>query len=548
VTRGVPTKNTASVLAEAVATRDLCAFQLGCAASALALWGFTVALAVAAYQAGGTTAVGVAVLIRTLPSASVAPIIAWLGDRRSRRSSIVIGAATSGALLAGLALVVGAHAPLGAVFVVSALYAIVGTGTRLTQAAMLPNLTHGPRQLASANSVWSALENGGFLVGALLVGLAVSIGSVELAFALLAAAAAVAAVAFMVIAPDPPPAHRVPLPGSTAARELLLGAREIVADPKLRDAVGLLGALTLVDGLVDVLLVVVALRLVAIGAGGVGWLNGAWGAGGLIGGLGGLVLLGRGRFGVAVFTGAVMVAVPMVLLAGLAGQATAVAAFIVFGAGYSIAESASQTLIQRLASDEVMGRAFGVVEALSLVGTGLGAIAAPGLVDALGIRGALVCAGALLPLLILARAGRVRRLDTEAAVPLRELALLRSLDIFAPLPLATVETLAMRASTLAVPAGEAIIRRGEIGDRFYAILEGEVAVLRPDGSTVFEYAGDYFGEIALLHDVPRTTDVTARTDCLLLSLSGEVFLIAVTRHVRSNLAAQAVARKRRRRG
>jgi hypothetical protein len=53
VARGVPIKNTASVLAEAVATRDLCAFQLGCAASALALWGFTVALAVAAYQAAG---------------------------------------------------------------------------------------------------------------------------------------------------------------------------------------------------------------------------------------------------------------------------------------------------------------------------------------------------------------------------------------------------------------------------------------------------------------------------------------------------------------
>jgi CRP-like cAMP-binding protein len=156
-----------------------------------------------------------------------------------------------------------------------------------------------------------------------------------------------------------------------------------------------------------------------------------------------------------------------------------------------------------------------------------------------------VCAGSLLPLVILARAGRVRRLDAGAVVPLRELALLRSLDIFAPLPLATVETLAVRASTVAVPAGEAIIRRGEIGDRFYAILEGEMAVLRPDGSTVYEYAGDYFGEIALLHDVPRTTDVTARTDCLLLSLSGEAFLLAVTRHVRSNLAAQAVARERR---
>ena len=109
VARGVSIKNAASVLAEGFATGDLRAFQIGCGASALGLWGFTVALAVAAYQDGGTTAVAVAVLIRTLPAACVAPITAWLGDLRSRRGAVAVGAAASLALLAALALVVGAH-------------------------------------------------------------------------------------------------------------------------------------------------------------------------------------------------------------------------------------------------------------------------------------------------------------------------------------------------------------------------------------------------------------------------------------------------------
>jgi len=541
VTRGVPIRSAASLVAEAFATSDLRAFQVGCAASAIGLWGFTVALAVTAYQAGGTTAVGVAVLIRTLPAAAISPIAAWLGDRHSRRSSVVAGAATSTVLLAGLALVVGAHGPLVAIFALAAACAIVATGSRLTQSAMLPGLTHGPRQLASANATWNAFENGGFLAGALLVGVAVSIASAELAFITLAAACAIAAISFAAMAPDPRPTHRAPLPGTTAARELMLGARVIAADSKLRDAVGLLGALSIVDGLLDVLLVVVALRLVGIGAGGVGWLNGAWGAGGMIGGLGGLALLGRGRFGTAVSAGVVVLAVPIVVLAVVGDEASAFAAFAVLGAGYAVVESVGQTLVQRLASDEVLARTFGVVEALCLLAAAAGAMAAPGLVSALGTRGALVLTAAIPPLLLMVRLDRVRRFDTDAAVPLAELTLLRHLDIFAPLPLATVETLATHASTIAVPAGEPIIRRGEIGDRFYAILEGEVEVLRSDGSTVGESAGDYFGEIALLHDVARTADVTARSDCVLVTLAGKVFVIAVTGHARSSRTAHAVA-------
>lgn len=73
----------------------------------------------------------------------------------------------------------------------------------------------------------------------------------------------------------------------------------MLAAPELRESAGLLAAIGLVYGVLDVLMVVVAVQLVGLATGGVGILNSAWGAGGLIGGFTALVLLARGRFSTA---------------------------------------------------------------------------------------------------------------------------------------------------------------------------------------------------------------------------------------------------------
>ena len=77
-------------------------------------------------------------------------------------------------------------------------------------------------------------------------------------------------------------------------------------------------------------------------------------------------------------------------------------------------------------------------------------------------------------------------------------------------------------------AGTEVIREGDTGDRFYAVVDGRVRVEMGGRFKRHIQRGDGFGEIALLADVPRIATVTAETDTLLLAIEREPFLLAVT--------------------
>ena len=86
--------------------------------------------------------------------------------------------------------------------------------------------------------------------------------------------------------------------------------------------------------------------------------------------------------------------------------------------------------------------------------------------------------------------------------------------------------------------------QGEAGERFYLIDEGQVEIRRDGVVRHVEGEGGCFGEIALLRDVPRTATVRARCDTRLMALERERFIAAVTGHVRSSEAADAVVEAR----
>jgi MFS family permease len=308
--------------------------------------------------------------------------------------------------------------------------------------------------------------------------------------------------------------------------------------------VGFLAATTFIEGAIDVLVVVAALELLDMGAGGVGWLNAAWGVGGLLGGAVALGVLRRGRIARGLAGGCVLAGVALGLIASWPRPGVALALLVVLGVGYAWVEVAGLTLMQRLVSDEVLARVFGVVESTYVASTGLGSVLAPVAVALFGIKGALVAVAACLPLLAAVSWTRLARFEATTPIPERQFALLRSCSLFAPLPLATVENLAARLVPVAVAEGQEVIRQGDMGDRFYVIAQGRVAVECDGQPRRTEGPGEFFGEIALLRDTPRTATVQATEPGLLYALDREDFVCGVTGNPRSVMAADGVIETR----
>jgi CRP-like cAMP-binding protein len=139
---------------------------------------------------------------------------------------------------------------------------------------------------------------------------------------------------------------------------------------------------------------------------------------------------------------------------------------------------------------------------------------------------------------------QLRAHEIGAPVDEERYRLLRRSSIFSPLPLATLERLSHGLQPVEVPAGEDVIVQGEIGDRFFLICDGEVEVFEDGVFRRNEGAGECFGEIALLHDVPRTATVRTTEDTRLLALDRDRFLLAVTGHRRSQQLAHRVSDER----
>ena len=136
-------------------------------------------------------------------------------------------------------------------------------------------------------------------------------------------------------------------------------------------------------------------------------------------------------------------------------------------------------------------------------------------------------------------------IDRAAAAPDAEtVAFLRRMPIFAPLPPPAIERILARLTRISVPAGEVLIREGDVGDRFLMIVDGEAEVTRDGRHVTDRTAGDHVGEVALLRDVPRTATLTARTPMTLLALDRDTFLEAVTGHPQSHARAEEIAEER----
>ena len=97
-------------------------------------------------------------------------------------------------------------------------------------------------------------------------------------------------------------------------------------------------------------------------------------------------------------------------------------------------------------------------------------------------------------------------------------------ELLAGLPGETLTRLAKRMTREEVRAGAAVVTEGEAGERFYVVLRGMMTVAQASrGPQSVLRPGDYFGEVALAMDIPRTASVHALTPATVASCDRETF-------------------------
>jgi MFS family permease len=526
-----------SALAAAVRNENVRRVQLAWGAAIATEWAHFVALGVFAYQQGGTSAVGIAGLVRLLPGAVVAPFAASLGDRfRRERFLLVMMLVGAIALAASAAAAFAENRAL--VFAFAGVMGLSSTLIRPALQALLPSLVRTPDELIASNGATSTIESIGTLIGPLLAGVLVSLANVGLAFAfgavlLLAGAALLARVSVE---------SRIELASAadyeSVGRVVTAGFRTVARTPGARLVVLLMVAQSFVRGCLNVLIVVAAFRVLHGGAADVGYLTAAIGVGGLIGAIGAMTLGGR-KLAVPFGLSLVFWGVPITLIAPQPYFAATMILLAVVGAANSIEDVAGFTLLQRIIPNEMLTRVLGLIWGLAMGAVAIGSITAPAVVTAIGPRSAFLVVGSILPLLMLVTYRRLVELD-RAVAPSAERELIDRVPMFSPLSLATKERVASSLIPISVSAGDVVIRAGDDGDRFYIVGDGELDI-DAEGRHSTAREADYFGEIALLRNVPRTATVKATVDSHLYALQRDDFLAAVTGHRAAQAAGEAVA-------
>lgn len=490
--------------------------------SAFIDWLYVVVLFILAYGlTHSATVVALLTFTRLLPYAIVLPLAGTIADRFNPRSLMV--AANGGRALAifALTLIHSSDALPFAfllVFVATGLSVVFRPALLASVPAVVPE-----RQLLQANSMLGQVDMAAFGGGPAVAGFVLLVGNAQVA--LLAASGGLllsAAAASAVHLPEHPPAAAhadgVLAPILDGLRFLAGGHERVL----LGIAVAWAG-LTFWGGAYWALSVVLAEHAFHLGGSGVGFINASYAIGGLLGGF---------------FVGALVSRVsPTTLFIATAAASSIAEAFfglspagmlpfILFfltGMADALAKITAATTIQAATPRHLLGRVFGAFESLFILAMAMGSLVAGPLINALGPRGACVLIAAVGLGLLALSLPFLFRLERVLGVRV----FLFQVPVLNLLPSPLMQELVGNLCLERYRAGDTIVRQGDTGDRMYIVKSGKVVALNEGDAKEVPLAvltrRDYFGEIALLEDVPRTASCRCIEDVEVYSLPREDF-------------------------
>ncbi|MEQ1872526.1 MAG: cyclic nucleotide-binding domain-containing protein [Ilumatobacteraceae bacterium] len=507
----------------------------------IAEWAAIIAVLVHVFDRSGTRATGFASIAMIAAALVASPFTGTLVDRRRPQRVRLVGL---------IAQVVGYGAAAATAFtdlpafvtVVAATVALVAVTTlRPSGAVLLPAHVRTSDQLVRGN-LWFWRTESFCVLGGPLLATALLIAGGPAAVLCGCAGAAVIAVALTLtdLAIDPPAGSA---DGDDRDRVSFFAAwRALRKRPGMSSVLTVVWAQYVIIGALDLMLVVIARSSLDLGKSGPGLLSAAFGFGAFATVIIASRVSRRQRLAPALLL-AISTAAVGLLVFGLAlNVPVALIVLPILGLSRSLLDGPSKLLLQRSSGPEALGSSFAIRELCASSGLITGSVFGLVTLDVWDAKVSLIALGAAMALVAAATVRGLRVADASADVPVVEISLLRRLPMFAPLPPAALEAVARSATAISVEPGEVLVRQGDAGDVFYAVA---------DGSFDIEMSGTYvrtaerlsfFGEVALLADVPRTATVTAKGAGRLLAIHRVDFLTAVTGTDSSRSAAWGVVR------
>lgn len=475
-----------------------------------------------------------AVIARLAPRALLSLPAGSLVDHSNLRSLVVGVEFLRAGVMVALAVIVsldGEALPVLALVLVSY---TVASPTRPALSAIVPTVA-GERHLAGANAVLSTVRQIMTFVGPLL-GVAVVAWSPAAGFAVNAATFAVSGLLIATVRGVPDRSQRLrPSRRTTASRGLVHafvdGIGAVRSVPALAPLVGLIGVMSFVRGAEMVLHVYVVRDRLGVDVGRVGLLSGAIGLGAVLA----MPIASRAANSVSparpIVYSLLATAIPTASLALVTTTLGASAVLVAVGAGMVVFEVVIVVMVQRITPPASLGRVFGAINGASNTGKLVGALAAPALIALFGIEGSLIATAAAVmivgaatvwPLITIGRATASRQRQLAPTVEA-----LGDLAIFDGASGPSLERIAAELIEEHLASGSEVVRQGDPADDLYVTRSGGLVVTL-DGAEIGRVgADDWFGEIGLLEQRPRTATVTTVSPTTVWRIPGDVFLDAL---------------------